>query len=68
MVAKEATRNKVRQDFDLERHIVLLMGMLVYPFMSIGIAQYLIGRKYDKAMLTGFRDDALKLFLKGITA
>src|SRR5688500_17841922 len=68
MVIKEVALKKVRHDFDLERHIVLLMGMLVYPFMSVGIAQYLTGRKYDKAMFTGFRDDALKLFCKGVTA
>jgi TetR/AcrR family transcriptional regulator len=68
MVAKEAASSNVAQDFDLERHIVLLMGMLVYPFMSIGITQYLTGRKYDEAMLIGFRDDALKLFCNGIAA
>ncbi len=59
---------KLRKNFDIDRHVVLLMGMMVYPFMSMGVAQNLTGRKFDNNMLAGFRDDALKLFLKGITA
>lgn len=68
MVTREAAIRKVGPDFDLERHIILLMGMLVYPFMSMEIAHYLTGRKFDKAMFEGFRDDAFKLFCKGISA
>ncbi len=68
MVAKEAELRKVPQGFDIERHIVLLMGMLVYPFMSMEIAQDLTGRKFDAPMFTGFRDDALRLFCQGIAA
>jgi TetR/AcrR family transcriptional regulator len=68
LVAKEAARRKVRPSFDLERHVVLLMSMLVYPFLGMEIAHYVTGRKFDKKMFIGFRDDALTLFCKGITA
>jgi TetR/AcrR family transcriptional regulator len=68
LLIKQAQTLKVRADFDIDRHVVLLMGMMVYPFMSMGVAQNLTGRKFDSTMLEGFRDDALKLFLKGITA
>ena len=54
------------ETFDIDRHIVLLMGMLLYPFMSIDIAQNLTGRAYDEQMLDGFRDDALRLFRAGL--
>ena len=44
------------------------MGMMVYPFISMEIAQNLTGRSYDRQMLDGFRDDALKLFMNGLSA
>ncbi len=68
LLVKQVQPLKLRPDFDVDRHVVLLMGMMVYPFMSMGVAQNLTGRKFDNNMLAGFRDDALKLFLKGITA
>ena len=68
MVKKAAQQTDARSGLDLDRHAVLLMGMLVYPFMGMEIAQNLTGRKFDKRMLEGFRDDALDLFLHGITA
>ena len=68
MVAKEAKRLKARKQFDVDRHVVLLMGMLVYPFLGLEIAQNVTGRKFDKKMLEGFRDDALALFQRGIAA
>lgn len=66
LVARELQSRNVRKGLDVDRHVVLLMGMLVYPFMSMDIAQSLTGRKFDQRMLTGFRDDALQLFMKGI--
>jgi AcrR family transcriptional regulator len=60
--------NKVRPGFDIDRHAVLLMGMLVYPFLGLEIAQDVTGRKFDRKMLEGFRDDALRLFLSGTGA
>lgn len=68
MVARETQRRKVRPDFDLDRHVVLLLGMLVYPFLGMELAQDVTGRKFDQRMLEGFRDDALRLFRKGLTA
>lgn len=68
LVAREAARKKVRAGFDLERHVVLLMSMLVYPFLGMEIAHYVTGRKFDRKMFIGFRDDALALFCKGIAA
>lgn len=66
MVTQEAQRRKVRPDFDLDRHVVLLMGMLVYPFLGLEIAQNVTGRKFDRKMMDGFRADALALFVKGM--
>ena len=68
MVGKEAKRLKARRQLDLDRHVVLLMGMLVYPFLGLEIAQDVTGRKFDRKMLEGFRDDALALFQRGIAA
>ncbi len=65
-LAQDAS-SKVREDFALERRVVLLMGMQAYPFKSMEIAQNLPGRKFDKPMCTGFRDDAFKLFYARIT-
>lgn len=67
MVDKEAKRRKARKDFDVDRHVVLLMGMLVYPFLGLEIAQDVTGRQFDRKMLDGFRDDALALFRGGIS-
>ena len=67
-ITETARAKKVRRNFDIDRHVVLLMGMLVYPFMALQIAEDLTGRAFDTKMLEGFRDDALKLFLHGITA
>lgn len=66
MVAKEAKSLKAPKQLDVDRHVVLLMGMLVYPFLGLEIAQDVTGRKFDKRMLEGFRDDALALFRHGI--
>lgn len=68
MVGKEAKRLKASKQLDVDRHVVLLMGMLVYPFLGLEIAQNITGRKFDGKMLEGFRDDALALFRKGISA
>lgn len=66
LVTQEATRLEARQDLDVDRHVVLLMGMLVYPFLGLEIAQDVTGRKFDRKMLDGFRDDALALFRNGL--
>jgi len=68
MVAKEAKRLKAGRQLDVDRHVVLLMGMLVYPFLGLEIAQTVTGRRFDRKMLEGFRDDALALFQRGIGA
>jgi TetR/AcrR family transcriptional regulator len=68
LVAKEAKLLKARRGLDVDRHVVLLMGMLVYPFLGLEIAQNVTGRKFDRKMLEGFRDDALALFRHGIAA
>jgi hypothetical protein len=68
MVEKEARRRKAPKQFDVDRHVVLLMGMLVYPFLGLELAQNVTGRKFDRKMLEGFRDDALALFQRGIAA
>jgi TetR/AcrR family transcriptional regulator len=68
IVAKEAKRLKAPKHLDIDRHVVLLMGMLVYPFLGLEIAQNVTGRRFDRKMLEGFRDDALALFQRGIAA
>lgn len=66
MVAKELARLQAPPQLDLDRHVVLLLGMLVYPLLGLELAQDVTGRTFDKAMLDGFRDDALRLFRKGL--
>jgi len=66
LVAALIHSRKSRSKPDIDRHVMLLMGMLVYPFLGQGIGQEVSGRKFDHAMLEGFRDDALKLFLTGL--
>lgn len=66
MVEAESRRQNSGNNLNIERHVVLLMGMLVYPFLGLGLAENLTGRTFDNAMLEGFRDDALALFCKGI--
>jgi len=68
MVEQEARRLKAPKRLDIDRHVVLLMGMLVYPFLAPELVQNVSGRKFDEAMLEGFRDDALALFRRGIAA
>jgi AcrR family transcriptional regulator len=66
MVTKELKGRKLRTGFDIDRHVVLLLGMLIYPFLGMEIAQNVTGRKFDKVMFEGFRDDALALFRNGV--
>jgi TetR/AcrR family transcriptional regulator len=68
MVEKEVKQLNATRQLDVDRHVVLLMGMLVYPFLGLEIAQNVTGRKFDRKMLEGFRDDALALFRHGIAA
>lgn len=68
LVTQTAGTRKGRSGFDIDRHVVLLMGMMVYPFISMELAQNLTGRSYDQRMLDGFRDDALTLFINGVAA
>src|SRR5690606_28828165 len=53
LVAQETQQRKPRRRIDVDRHVVLLMGMLVYPFIGLEIAQDLTGRKFDRKMLEG---------------
>ncbi|MEX0902376.1 MAG: TetR/AcrR family transcriptional regulator [Pseudohongiellaceae bacterium] len=62
----ELQHSHVRAGLDVDRHAVLLIGMLVYPFLGPEVARNVTGRKFDKRMLEGFRDDALSLFMNGI--
>lgn len=55
-----------RPDLNVERHFLLLQSMLVYPFLSLEVSEKITGRKFDAAMLTALRDDALALFRHGI--
>jgi TetR/AcrR family transcriptional regulator len=68
LTTQELQGSTVRKGLDIDRHLVLLMGMLVYPFMALDVAQALTGRAFDQRMLNGFREDALALFLNGIKA
>lgn len=57
-----------QEQIDVERHIMLLQAMLVFPFLGLEVGEKLTGRKFDTAMMTAFRDDALQLFRQGIGA
>lgn len=52
----------VTRRLDTDRHIVLLIGMLVYPFLGQSAAQSITGRTFDESMMKRFRQDALSLF------
>jgi TetR/AcrR family transcriptional regulator len=66
VLQKEFRSLKVSRKKDPDRHVVLLIGLLVYPFIGMEIAQNVTGRKFDEQMMTSFRDDALALFTNGI--
>ena len=66
LVSQEVASVPRAEELDVDRHVVLLMGMLVYPFLGMEIVQNVTGRKFDKRMLNSFRDDALALFHRGI--
>lgn len=67
-IKQELDAQPHRRKLDTDRHAMLLMGMLVYPFLGLEVAQKVSGRTFDARMLTGFRDDALNLFRAGIAA
>lgn len=52
----------IARRLDVDRHIVLLIGMLVYPFLGQSAAQSITGRTFDEPMMKRFRQDALSLF------
>lgn len=64
----EARNNSLGKEFDIERHVVLLMGMLVYPFIGRDIAEKVTQRKFTDEMMVKFREDALALFNAGLQA
>lgn len=66
VLQREFKIRKVSRKKDIDRHAVLLIGLLVYPFLGMGIAQNVTGRMFDEQMMKNFRDDALSLFLHGI--
>ena len=63
-----AKTNNLGKDFDIERHVILLMGMLVYPFIGREIAEKITGKTFNETMMINFREDALALFEAGIKA
>ena len=62
MVKQEFREAGVSRKLDADRHVVLLVGMLVYPFLGQEVAQTLTGKTFDQRMMQRFRDDALALF------
>lgn len=66
MVKQEFRSQQVSRRLDTDRHVVLLIGMLVYPFLGMEVAQTVTGRHFDARMMQRFRDDALALFCHGI--
>lgn len=67
LVQQEIKKPDRRPKLNIDRHVVLLMGMLVYPFLSMEVAAQVTGKKFDHKMLRALRDDALCLFLNGIS-
>jgi TetR/AcrR family transcriptional regulator len=65
-IEQESKVQKLSDDFDIERHVLLMLSLLVFPFLGMEVGEELIGRKFDLKMKQGFRDDALNLFKKGI--
>lgn len=56
----------VNRRLDIDRHIVLLIGMLVYPFLGQAAAQSITGKTFDERMMRRFRQDALSLLYSRI--
>src|SRR5690606_29190401 len=65
LMTRTLKRSARSRKLDVDRHLMLLMGMLVYPFLGLEVAQSLTGRRFDTVMMQSFRDDALSLFHKG---
>lgn len=61
-----ASKMAVGPAFDLQRQVLLLMGMLIYPFIGRGVAEKVTGRPFDDAMMLAFRDEALQMFHAGM--
>lgn len=64
----ESWNHSLGKNFDIERHAMLLMGMLVYPFIGREIAEKVTARKFDDDMMISFREEALAMFNAGIKA
>lgn len=66
--AVEWKKTGAAKTIDLERHVILLISLLVHPFLGMEVAVTLTGREFTDKMKLGFRDDALRLFKQGIGA
>lgn len=64
--AGEKTEGRMRNDADELRHTVLMMGMIIYPFLVAPLSGILTDSPFGDEQMRAFRDDAVKLFFKGI--
>ncbi|MCJ9429426.1 TetR/AcrR family transcriptional regulator [Kordiimonas marina] len=65
MLEREKAEGRLREDADDFRHIVILMGMVIYPFVVAPMSGYLTGVPFGDEDMIRFRDDALRLYFKG---
>jgi len=65
MLDREKTEGRLREDADDFRHIIILMGMVIYPFVVAPMSGYLTGMPFSDEDMARFRDDAIRLFYKG---
>ncbi|WP_262690281.1 TetR/AcrR family transcriptional regulator [Kordiimonas aestuarii] len=65
LFANEKAEGRMREDADDLRHVVLIMGMLVYPFVVAPLSGILTDSPFGDDQMRQFRDDAVRLFFRG---
>jgi len=64
--AGEKSAGRMRNDADELRHTVLMMGMIIYPFVVAPMSGILTDSPFGDEQMRAFREDAVRLFFKGI--
>ncbi len=65
LFAEEKKQGRMRADADELRHVVLMMGMLIYPFVVAPLSGVFSETPFSDEEMIRFREDALRLFYSG---
>ncbi|WP_417465295.1 TetR/AcrR family transcriptional regulator [Kordiimonas sp.] len=66
LFAEEKKKGRMRADADELRHVVLTMGMLIYPFVVAPLSGVFKETPFSDEDMIKFREDALRLFYRGV--